>query len=268
MKCDLCFHACELSEGQTGFCRARTNRGGRNIPGNHHRWTAVALDPIEKKPLARFHPGSMILSVGSFGCNLRCPFCQNASISMTDQAPTKTLSPEELVQLAERYRGSGNIGIAFTYNEPLLDFESIIETGRLLHEHDMVCVLVSNGCFSQKVLRAIAPYVDAMNIDLKGFTDSYYDWCQGDLNMVKDWITHVTCHLEVTTLIVPGKNDSPERMAAEAAWLASVNENIVLHVTRYFPRYHCDIPAAPVRQIYELADVARRYLKYVYTGNC
>ncbi|MBO4899777.1 MAG: radical SAM protein, partial [Lachnospiraceae bacterium] len=193
-KCDVCFRQCEIAEGSTGFCGARICAGGEVRAANYGRVTSIALDPIEKKPLNRFFPGSMIVSVGSYGCNLRCPFCQNDDISWGDMVSVwpdraRYIMPEELADIAESYRRAGNIGVAFTYNEPLIGYEFVRDTARLVHERGMKNVLVSNGCASLKVLDEIGPYIDAMNIDLKGFTDEYYsDRLKGSRQMVMEFI--------------------------------------------------------------------------------
>lgn len=270
--CTLCFHHCRLAEGQTGACRARANRGGEIVPLNYGRLTALALDPIEKKPLRRFHPGSRILSVGSFGCNLHCPFCQNAEIATAGaESHTRDCSPEQLVQLALRLQEQGNIGVAYTYNEPLVGYEYVRDCAALVHEAGIVNVLVTNGTLEEAPWRALLPLLDGVNIDLKGFTQGWYDRLGGDLETVRRSIALAApvCHLEVTTLVVPGENDSVEEMRALSAWLASVSPEIPLHVSRFFPRYQMqDRPPTPVDTVYRLAEVARERLRYVYTGNC
>lgn len=277
--CTVCFRHCRIPDGKTGFCGARRAENGQAAAENYGRLTALALDPIEKKPLARFYPGTQILSVGSYGCNLACPFCQNFTISREwkDFAETRQMDPEELAALAERLKSQGNIGVAFTYNEPLVGWEYVRDAAREVRRRGMKTVLVTNGCASQKVLSAILPYIDAMNIDLKGFTEDFYaDFAGGDLGMVKDFIRGAVqyaggCHVELTTLIIPGKNDSADEMRAEAAWIRSLDGGrgeVPLHVTRYFPRFRCRIPATPVRTVSALADIARSELTYVYVGNC
>ena len=272
LTCELCFHHCQLDEGQTGFCRARGNRNGKIVSLNYGKLTALALDPIEKKPLRRFHSGSLILSVGSFGCNLHCPFCQNAGIAAVgSEAYTQDCSPEQLVQEALRLREQGNIGIAYTYNEPLVGYEYVRDCAELVHQAGMLNVLVSNGTIEEGPWKALLPLLDAVNIDLKGFSDTWYRRLGGDLATVKRSIDLAAqhCHIEVTTLIVPGENDSEDEMRALSAWLASVSPEIPLHVSRFFPRHQMqDRPPTPVQTVYRLAEVARERLRYVYTGNC
>lgn len=271
--CQVCMHHCQLEEGKSGICRARKNEGGSIVCSNYGQVTSLALDPIEKKPLRMFRPGTMILSAGSYGCNLRCPFCQNHEISMAGETDSETLylSPQDLADKAAECRSIGNIGIAYTYNEPLVGYEYVRDTSELIKEAGMVNVLVTNGSASLPVLEEILPYIDAMNIDLKGFSQEYYRKLGGDLETVKNFIERSaqTCHVELTTLIVPGESDSTREMEAEAGWIASLNAEIPLHVTRFFPQYHMkDRPATDVERVYELADTARKYLKHVFVGNC
>ena len=216
-ECQVCFRHCFLEEGQTGTCFARKNVGGEIIADNYGKITAIALDPIEKKPLRRFFSGSKIISIGSYGCNLKCPFCQNVDISLADGkpllVPLDRLSPEEIVKLCEIHRADGNIGLAFTYNEPLVGYEFVRDTARLVHEAGMKNVLVTNGSVSLSVLSEIEDDIDAMNIDLKCFTTAYYkDVLKGDFEMTKAFIKRAAevCHIELTTLVIPEENDSEE----------------------------------------------------------
>ena len=283
--CNVCYRKCMISEGKVGFCGVRSCRNGKIVPLNYGRITSVALDPIEKKPLNRFMPGTMVLSVGSYGCNLRCPFCQNYEISWGDGAyefekEAEYVSPERLAELAVKYKANGNIGVAFTYNEPLIGYEYVRDTARLVHGKGMKNVLVSNGMASLEVLEEIIPYIDAMNIDLKGFSDSFYsDVLLGDRQMVMDFIAEAVkhCHVEITTLIIPRENDSDEEMTEISKWIASlkdksgnvIGKNVPLHISRFFPRFKMtDRPPTDVDSIYHLADIARKNLVFVYTGNC
>ena len=305
--CNVCFRACLLEEGQTGVCFARGNRDGKIVPVNYGLLTSLALDPIEKKPLNRFMQGKKVLSVGTFGCNLKCAFCQNCEISqarlmpsasgpfVTDAAPGEAFrvqftspegmsyavpvehyTPDDLLHLALTHRAKSNIGMAFTYNEPLVGFEFVRDTARLIHEAGMKNVLVTAGCVSRQVLEEVLPYIDAMNIDLKSFRPSFYESvCRGNLHMVKSFIETAAahCHVELTTLIVPGENDSEAEIREIAGWIASLNggtgTEIPYHISRFFPRYRMnDRRPTDVEHIFRLADVAREKLKYVYTGNC
>lgn len=270
--CSVCPHRCRLEEGQTGLCRARGQVRGRIVSLNYGRVTGLALDPIEKKPLKRFYPGSMILSVGSYGCNMRCPFCQNHEISMTagDEVSWVPLTPDELAEKAVSLKNRGNLGLAFTYNEPCVGFEYVRDTARLVHEAGMKNILVTNGFTEPWVEDELLPWIDAMNVDLKGFTESYYRKLGGDLGTVKAFIRRAAagCHVELTTLIVPGENDG-EELEAMVSWIADTDPSIPLHITRFFPRWHMtDKDPTPVETIYQTVRMAKEKLKYVYAGNC
>lgn len=270
--CRLCFHHCRLDEGQIGLCRARANQNGQIVPLNYGKLTALALDPVEKKPLRRFHPGSMVLSVGSFGCNLHCPFCQNWEIAAAGpESPTQDVSPEELAREAVQLRSQGNIGVAYTYNEPLVGYEYVRDCAALVHDAGMLNILVTNSTIEEEPWLALLPFLDAVNIDLKGFREEWYRTLGGDLETVKRSITMAAgqCHVEVTTLIVPGKNDSADEMRGLSSWIASISPDIPLHISRFFPRHQMNNqPPTPVETIYWLAETARENLHFVYTGNC
>ena len=326
-RCEVCFRHCEIKDGGIGFCGARTCEDDKVVALNYGLATCLALDPIEKKPLNRFHPGSSILSFGSFGCNLRCPFCQNHDISWSkaamsmskvvreklySQAESDTpadfdtgysntkyvntayaeayselkpfglqyISPETLAATAEKYKDHGNIGVAFTYNEPLVGYEYIRDAAKLIKGKGMFNVLVTNGTAELNILEEIIPYIDAMNIDLKGFTDRYYrDVLGGDRQMVMNFIARAvkSCHVELTTLIIPGENDSEDEMHELTDWIAGLSDadgnvigkNIPLHISRFFPRFKMtDRDATDVAHIYHLAGIAKENLTWVYTGNC
>ena len=273
--CDVCPKFCKLREGQIGFCRARSNIGGKIVPINYGQATSLALDPIEKKPLMRFCPGTYILSYGSYGCNLRCPYCQNASISMAgpDNRPHRLITPEGLTDLAVDLskQEPRNIGVAFTYNEPTVCFEFIRDTSKLLHEARLKSVVVTNGGLVRKYADELLPHVDALNIDLKGFSNEFYRYVKGEFDTVKEFIKAAVehkCHVELTTLVIPTKNDDPEEIGREVEWIASISPEIPLHLSRFFPRYKVDdLPPTPAETIYRLKDIAEKKLKYVYTGN-
>ena len=268
--CGTCPRHCRLAEDAVGFCRARKAQGGRVVSANYGLATSLALDPIEKKPLSFFHPGSCILSIGSFGCNLRCPFCQNDSISQRGEGdvPVERITPAQLADVALRLKDErGNIGVAYTYNEPLVGWEFVRDAAREVRARGLVNVIVSNGCVEATVIDELAPLIDAANIDLKGPSQKYYDWLGGNFNAVCRTIQTLHargCHVEVTTLVVPGKNDREEDMDAIAAFIASVSPEIPLHVTRFYPRFQMmDTPPTPAATIQRLTAVARRHLKKV-----
>ena len=271
LTCEICPHHCRLEVGEIGKCRARINDGEKIFALNYGAITSIALDPIEKKPLYKFFPNSRILSVGSYGCNLNCPFCQNYEISMADSNfPTRHLTPAQLVSLAAELVPQKNIGVAFTYNEPFISYEFVRDTSALLKNVGLKSVLVTNGTVAPAALKKILPLIDAMNIDLKGFSQKIYDVLGGDFETVRRTIELAaqSCHVEVTTLVVPTLNDSPEEMRAESTWLASISKDIPLHISRFFPRYKVtNLPPTPVKKIYELVDIAKGNLNFVYAGN-
>ena len=267
--CSICPHRCDLSPGQIGFCRARQNIDGVIQSINYGKITSIALDPIEKKPLDCFFPGSRILSVGSFGCNLRCPLCQSYEISMADDQSSYTTfySPEKLVETALNKRSDGNIGIAFTYNEPLIGYEYVADTSRLAKKSGLETVLVTNGYINEDPFLALLPSISALNIDLKSFSKSFYSRIAGDPETVKKSIelASMSSHVEVTTLIIPGENDSEEEMRALSRWLAGVDPNIPYHITRFYPRYKMTDRSRTSEDLIEkLADIASDSLKRVF----
>ena len=270
--CDMCPHHCRIPAGGYGRCRARLNDGEKIICANYGKLTSIALDPIEKKPLACFHPGSMILSVGSYGCNLSCPFCQNYEIAAAKESDFHRLyevTPEKLCALAIQEKASGNIGVAYTYNEALVGYEYVRDCAMLIHAAGMKNVLVTNGTAELHILEGILPYMDAMNIDLKGFSAEIYEKLGGDFETVKKFIKRSAgdCHIELTTLIVPGLNDSLEDMKKEAEWIAGIDPAIPLHITRYFPRYKMHERATDIILMESLKAVAEENLERVFLGN-
>jgi len=271
--CNICPHHCNIPEGGVGFCRARTNKNGKIICKNYGKLTAMAVDPIEKKPLMRYMPGSKILSIGSYGCNLRCPFCQNYEISMSDEKELDTVfvSPKDLIKKALEYVPAGNIGIAYTYNEPLISYEYIFDCARLARKNGLKNIIVTNGYVCDKPFYELLPYIDAANIDLKAFSAVFYKKINGGLERVKQTIISAAkaCHVEVTTLIIEGANDSPEEIGQLSEWLAGVGNEIPYHISRFYPRYlYNEKSATSVKAVYSLANIARQSLKYVYEGNC
>ena len=272
--CKVCFRHCDIDEGKTGACKARKCSGGEVVAANYGSYTALALDPIEKKPLARFHPGSMILSIGNYGCNMFCPFCQNHDISRSDGTGfDEKITPARLAELAELYKSKGNIGVAYTYNEPLVCYEFVRDTAKLVREKGMKNILVTNGSVELEVLEEILPFTDAMNVDIKSMSDkTYREVLGGDLAATKSFIARAVkdCHVELTMLIVPGMNDTEEEMRELTSWISGLTDkDVPLHISRFFPRYKMsDREPTDVGKIYKLADIARERLKYVYTGNC
>lgn len=268
--CTLCPHHCRIKPDQLGACGVRRNRDGVLYGESYGQLTSLALDPVEKKPLAHFLPGHAVLSVGSYGCNFQCSFCQNHSISM-DKPETTFVSPETLVEKALSLKKSGNIGIAYTYNEPLISYEYVYDCSKAAKERDLKNVVVSNGYINQEPLKQLLPFIDAMNIDLKSFGDAFYkSVCKGSIEPVKESIKTAAreCHIEVTTLIIPEANDSNEEIDALASWLSSISPEIPLHLSRFFPRHKMKhAPVTPVETILRLAKIAKQHLKHVHTGN-
>lgn len=234
---------------------------------------SAALDPIEKKPLARFHPGAKILSVGGVGCTMHCPWCQNHDIAQPKDPTsirTRSVRPEELAREAQELMTRGNIGVAYTYNEPLFHWKDVLACAQVVHAHGLKNVLVTNGLIAPEKLEQLLPYVDALNIDLKGFDQGAYDVTGGRLDTVKRNIELASerSHVEVTTLVIPGFNDDMAELDAEAAWLAGVDPDIPLHLTRFFPRFrYADMEPTPLETMLEAQEHASRHLNDVILGN-
>lgn len=270
MKCTLCPHGCVIGEGKRGACLARENIDGALYAISYGSITALALDPIEKKPLHYFCPGSNILSLGSFGCNLKCPFCQNHSISM-GEPQSRVMGIDEIANLSLELKEKGNIGVAFTYNEPIISYEFVLDCAKAIKAQRQKTALVTNGFINEEPLMELLPYIDAMNIDLKGFTDGYYKSLGGRLAPVKETIAFAkdSCHVELTTLVVPGMNDSESDFKLQCEWIASIDSDMPLHITRFFPNYKMgDKEPTNIVKMKALEAIAKRYLKCVRLGNC
>lgn len=213
----------------------------------------------------------MILSVGSFGCNMDCPFCQNYEIvGAGEDFPSESVTPRRLAELAEGLKTRGNIGLAYTYNEPLVGWEFVRDCAAEIRARGMKNVLVTNGTAEPEIQRELLPLIDAYNIDLKGFTEEWYGKLGGDLETAKNFIAAAAgaAHVELTTLIVPGENDGEDEMRALSSWVASLDMRIPLHVTRFFPRrLMTDRPPTPKETLFRLAEIAREKLETVIVGN-
>lgn len=270
VECRLCPHHCRIRPDHSGICHARKNIDGRLIAWSYGKITSIALDPIEKKPLNYFMPGSKILSLGTFGCNFHCGFCQNWTIAQ-QEAPSRLMQPAELALMARQMVPQGNIGLAYTYNEPLVGFEFVIDCARLIRADGLKNVLVSNGYIDSEPLAELLPWVDAMNIDLKAWGQDFYSQtCGGQVEIVKQNIVSAAaaCHVEVTTLLIPGLNDSEQDVLAIAEWMAAINPEMPLHLTRHHPDFRMTEPQPISRQrLLYLAELARKHLKNVLTGN-
>lgn len=270
VKCLLCPRECSIRPGALGVCRARKNIEGKLYSTVYGEYTSIAIDPVEKKPLYHFYPGRTILSLGTRGCNLLCKFCQNWEISQGD-VETEHIEPDEVVALAKKYRDRADcIGIAYTYSEPVVWYEFVLDTAKIAQEEGLKNVLVTNGEIRPEPLEAILPYIDAMNIDVKAFTEGFYKKiCGGSLAPVKETVELASqkCHVELTNLVIPGLNDSPEEISQLIDWVAGINDAIPLHFSRYFPNYQMDLPPTPVDTLEMAWKAAKERLKYVYVGN-
>ena len=275
VSCRLCPRNCKLANGQSGCCSARKHVNGKLMAAGYGRVSTLGMDPIEKKPLRHYYPGSWIVSLGSYGCNMSCAFCQNDTISQSrmllnfpEPGAKDYYTPEEV--LCNAYGQPKNVGIAFTYNEPLINIEYILDIAPLFRACGLKVVLVTNGIISAEPLADLLPLTDALNIDVKGFNEAFYKKLGGDLSTVKRTVEAAIscCHVEITALIVPGENDAPEEMEELTDWLAALNPETPLHISRFFPRYRMkEKPPTPIATLNELAAIARRRLRYVHTGN-
>jgi len=266
--CELCPHNCRISTSGTGVCGARKNINGILHSEIYGRLSSIAMDPIEKKPLYHFFPGSQILSIGTIGCNLKCPYCQNWHISQNLSAETKQYSPEAVVNIGLK---NSSIGIAYTYSEPVIWFEYVMDTSKLAKESNLKNVLVTNGFINQGPLGELLGVIDARNIDLKSCReDTYLKVQKGGLGPVLDTIRTAHgrgCHVELTTLIVTGINDDLDDMLDIIDFIASVDRNIPWHISRYYPHYGYNKPATDVDFIMKVHSEAVKKLNYVYCGN-
>ena len=269
VNCMLCPHTCSIGEGKSGACGVRRNRSGTLFTMIYGEVSSIAMDPIEKKPLYHFYPGSSILSVGTVGCSFRCGFCQNYHISQDPSAPTRFYEPEEVVRIAQE---KGSVGIAYTYSEPLIWYEWVIDTCRLAKKRGLVNVFVTNGYINQKPLSELLAVADAFNIDLKSFDEDFYKkTVGGKLKPVLETIEAISKEdrivLEVTTLVIPGYNDKEEEMRKLTGWLSSLSPDIPYHLSAYYPMYKFSAPPTPVETLYKMKKIAKEKLNYVYLGN-
>ncbi|MGM0414946.1 MAG: AmmeMemoRadiSam system radical SAM enzyme [Bacillota bacterium] len=267
IQCNICPHNCKLKEGQEGICMARVNRDGEIVPLNYGEVASMSVDPIEKKPLFHFKPGSQILSIGTWGCNMKCGFCQNWQLSQ-QKVPTRHYEPEEiLAELKKRSLSS----LAFTYSEPIIWYEYVYDTAYLMKENNIDTVMVSNGFINQEPLLKLLPYIDGFNIDLKAIDDDFYrQECNGRLEPVKNTIEKIASsdsHLEITNLVIRDKNDSIKKLEELIDFISSVDREIPLHLSRYYPAYKYEIEATEIDLLKKAYDLASQKLDYVYLGN-
>ena len=275
VNCYLCPHNCRLKKGQRGKCGVREHSAGEEgtlMTLNYGELASHALDPIEKKPLYHFYPGNDIFSIGTVGCNFACGFCQNWSIAHNfERVETIASTPEDIVKIMKnRIPEDQRLGIAYTYNEPSIWFEFVYDTSKLLHREGMKNILVTNGFINREPLEKILPYIDAMNIDVKGFNENFYQKnCGGKLAPVKETVelASSSCHVEVTNLVIPTLNDSLEETGHLVDWLAGINPEIPLHFSRYMPGYKMELYPTPVETLEKALHRAREKMAYVYIGN-
>jgi len=269
VRCGLCPHRCVIAKDKTGICGVRVNREGTLYTNIYGEVSSIAMDPIEKKPLYHFYPGASILSIGTVGCSFKCQFCQNYGISQDPAHPTDYYPPEEMVRLAA---GGDSIGIAYTYSEPLIWFEYVLDCCKLAREQGLKNVFVTNGYVNPEPLAELLGYADAFNIDLKSMSGDFYKTIVGGrLDPVMRTIRAVSekegVTLEVTTLIIPGYNDSDEEMEEIAEFLSSLGRPVPYHLSAYYPMYKFTAPPTPVETLERLQRIAEKKLDYVYLGN-
>ncbi|GAB6189190.1 AmmeMemoRadiSam system radical SAM enzyme [Marinitoga arctica] len=268
VKCQLCPHNCILQNNVIGFCRARKNVNGKLYSLNYGEITAINIDPIEKKPLFHFHPGEEVVSLGTWGCNFRCLFCQNFEISQERPYSIYKLKPDEIVNFVNKKNSKI---VAFTYSEPIVWYEYVYETAKLLKENNIKTVLVTNGYINKKPLLKLIPYIDAMNIDLKGFNDEFYKKViAGQKEPVMESIKLAyenKVHIEITTLVVTNGNDKIEELEKMFNWIGNISKEIPLHLSRYYPVYKYNEPPTDIEKLKKLYSLAKNYLNYVYLGN-
>jgi len=266
VQCQLCPQMCEIANGKRGMCLGRKNENGILYAENYGQTVSLSMDPIEKKPLYHFYPGKQILSVGPNGCNLTCDFCQNYTISQ-ERAGTSTITPENLVTLCQKY---DSIGVAFTYTEPLIWFEFILDAAKTLNENDLQVVLVTNGFINPRPLKKLLPFIHAMNIDLKSMKNEFYKkYCSGLLEPVKQTITTAAAatHIEITNLIITDCNDSREEIMELVEFVAQIDDKIPVHFSRYFPVYKMKKAPTKPATLKMAYDIAKSKLENVYVGN-
>lgn len=264
--CLLCPHACTLKPSQAGLCRVRVNRDGVLYTANYAKIISYGYDPVEKKPIRHFMPGSMVFSIGTFGCNFGCTFCQNHEL-VYFEGDSDGMSDDQVIRMAER---QGSIGIAYTYNEPTVWYEYVLHLCQLAHARGLKNILVTNGFINEAPLRQLLPYIDAMNIDLKAMHEGFYKaYCKGSLEPVMKTIAIAAqhTHVEVSHLMIDTLNADLEETEALSRFLASIDPEFPLHLSRYFPNHQMDLPMTQASTLRRAAVVARKHLKHVYIGN-
>lgn len=271
VQCELCPHKCRLLPDKTGICRIRKNIDGKLVSLVYGQFTSINLDPIEKKPLYHFYPGTDILSVGTIGCNFRCLNCQNWEISQADydeRLPLINLSSDDALKLAKKHN---SIGIAYTYNEPFINYEWILETAELFRKNGLKNIFVSNGYINETPLMELVTFIDAANIDVKAFNNEFYTKiCSAKLEPVLktvEFLVREQKHIEITYLVIPKYNDSMTEIQEFTDWLSQLNSEIPLHFSRYYPNYKMSENATSLTTLERAQQIAAKKLKYVYLGN-
>lgn len=267
--CELCPHHCRITEGQSGICGVRKAQGGKLYAAGYGLISSAHNDPIEKKPLYHFYPGTQIFSVGGWGCNFKCRFCQNWTISQQVDLKGNVIQPEKIVAAA---RDANSRGIAYTYNEPLINVEFIAECAALARKTGLFNVLVTNGYIEKKPAEFILPLIDALNIDVKSMDEEFYKkQCAGSLAPVLEFATQAVaagCHVEITCLIIPGLNDAEEQIKRLAEWTRSnLGEKTPLHLSAYHPEFKLELPPTSAGTLERAFRLCREKLPYVYIGN-
>jgi pyruvate formate lyase activating enzyme len=274
IRCELCPHNCVIQSGDYGICKVRQNREGKLITLNYGLISSIGFDPIEKKPLYHFYPGKEILSIGSLGCNLKCKFCQNWQISQTSvenfRRESQIFSPEQVAQIAQSKQS--NIGVAYTYNEPIIFYEFMLHTAEKVKENNQQNVMVTNGFINSKPLANLHHVIDAYSVDLNAFNNNFFvKYTKSQLEPVKQTLINIANagkHLEITNLVIPTLNDNPDEFEQMVKWIAQhTGKETVLHLSRYYPTYQLNIEATPINTLMELKEIAENYLSYVYMGN-
>ncbi|MDA3780524.1 MAG: AmmeMemoRadiSam system radical SAM enzyme [Bacteroidales bacterium] len=274
VKCTLCPHNCIIVNKKYGVCGVRYNYNGELVSENYGQISSMGFDPIEKKPLYHFYPGKQILSIGSIGCNLKCFYCQNWQISLSNFQELKSnlilLNPSDVLDKA--LSKSNNIGVAYTYNEPVVFYEFMLDTAKLIKANGLKNVMVTNGYINKAPLLELLNYIDAFNVDLKAFNDEFYkkstsSTLQPVLDTIKIIKEHGK-HLEITNLVIPSLNDDSIEFENMVKWIANeIGENTVLHLSAYYPNYNSDIELTSISLIMSFFKIAKKYLKNVYVGN-
>ncbi len=277
IRCELCPHKCLIPNGKKGFCRVRKNIKGKLYSLVYGKPASIAVDPMKKKPLYHFYPNELIYSIGTFGCNMRCLYCQNYEISQeTDMLPDYEEVLKDIIyippkNIIKQCKEKNLKFIAFTYTEPTVFYEYMLDIAKLAQKEKIKCVMVSNGQINKGPLKKLIKYIDAFNIDLKSFEQKFYDKvCSGFIETTKDTLKLIVKekkHLEVTYLLIPGYNDNPSQFEQLCEFVSSLGDDVALHITRAFPFYHLDFQPTPIELLKRFEKIAKKHIKNVHVGN-